>query len=185
MKQPFIFTTVFLLSIAILTTSCEKVFHRPQKRSNASYYLNELDEALWKGASAVKRNYVKDTFNLNIQASENGFVKRSMSLDHLLIKEGIQELSGIEKLGVINNNSPTASLRTISDDGHDFLILDWYYLDTSAVDNWVNIIQYNAETQFIQGTFQFTAIRDTVFVGGNDLPDTIQVREGYFEATLE
>lgn len=186
MKYPAVFITTFLFSVSIfLFTSCEKISPRPENRSNASYHLNGLDEALWKGASAVKRNYVKDTFNLNIQASEDGFVKRSMSLDHLLIKEGIQELRSIEKLGVINDDSPSASVRTISDDGHDFLILDWYYLDTSAVDNWVNIIQYNEETQFIQGTFQFTAIRDTVFVGGNDLPDTIQVREGYFEATLE
>ncbi|MCR9055531.1 MAG: hypothetical protein NXI26_27125, partial [bacterium] len=165
MKYSAVFITTFLYSVTIfLFTSCEKISPQPENRSNASYHLNGLDGALWKGASARQSYYLKDTFDLSIQASEKGLVKRTISLDHLLIKEGIQEISGIRKLGSTDNNSPAASVRTISDDGHDFLILDWYYLDTSAVDNWVNIIQYNEETQFIQGTFQFTAIRDTVFV---------------------
>lgn len=185
MKYKYIFIIGSLTFLSLIFYSCEKTSPEPKARSTASYYINGQDENLSKWARAVYLNDQKDTINIYIDARGDGPKVRSIALERLLLKEGTQELKGIFKFGERESQLPTPSLYTGQNDGTEIAIEDWFYLDTTTTENWVNIVNYDEETGFLNGTFQFTAQRDTTFSLSGDLPHVITVTNGYFEATLE
>lgn len=175
------------IMISFLSCSKEEPLQPQQTEESSAYYeingqeIDDLKRSWW-----IRGNYTKDTFDIFIRGfNEAGYVQRSISLSRLLLKEGKQKLLSPWGLNIPNDGRPSAWVQTILDDGLDFTGLDWFLLDTTYKENWVNILEYDEVDQFIRGTFQFRAIQDPLFNDGfSDLPDTILVKNGWFEADL-
>ena len=176
------------LAITLFFISCDKDsigVNKPIVESNASYHINGIDNSSWVTSRSIFRNDQKDTVNIYINAGLKEQQTSSISFRNILLEEGRQELLGIFKIGNNEYKLPTPNLTTSFHDGTDIVVEDWYYLDTTTHNNWITILTYNEAEHLIRGTFQFTAIRDSVFPASGLLPDHLEIRDGYFETTIK
>ncbi|MCG8326734.1 MAG: hypothetical protein MI974_03560 [Chitinophagales bacterium] len=186
MKNELPLLLMLVLSIILLSVSCDKdIISNGANNSTASYNINGvLNQAQWTYSRAIFKNGAKDTINIYVTSGWEDN-RHTISLAKIILKEGVQDLLGVFKVGSIERILPTPSLSISVDHGLDVIGKDWYYLDTTASDNWINILTYNETSNFIRGNFQFTAIRDTVFSPSGALPDMIVIEDGYFETTVD
>lgn len=186
MRNKLPFLSILSFSIILLSFSCEKdPIGNGANNSTASYNINGVvNQATWTYPRAIFKNGAKDTINIYVTSGWEDN-RHNISLRQIILKEGVQDLPGVFKLGSIETILPTASLSISVDDGLDLVAKDWYYLDTTASGNWINILTYDETSNFIRGNFQFTAIRDTAFSPSNALPEVIVVEDGYFETTVD
>jgi hypothetical protein len=189
MEKNLLPSLILYLITTISIFSCER---NPIERnplpveSNSFYTINGLDNSLWKISRArFKNDNIEDTISIYIDAGLNEQQTSTIILSNILLKQGQQELLGIFKLGSNEDKLPTPNLTTSFHDGIDIIVDDWYYLDTTKNDNWVNILAYNEADNFIAGTFQFTLIRDSIFQPSGLLPDIAEIKDGYFETRIE
>jgi hypothetical protein len=168
----------------LLTTSCGKeqiASNNIPKDLTTTYTIDNTDHALWKTSRAIFENEEKNTINIYIDAGVEEQRIHTISLKQIVLEEGIQELSGVFKLGSSAEDRPTVNFTTSFHNGVDIVVEDWYFTDTTLKDNWVNILTYDKDDNYVRGTFQFTAIRDSRFTSSGALPDVIVIQEGYFE----
>jgi len=179
-----------LLFILLLFNSCkEDSFNDPNRVFNYGSFTALKNGEPWSaeihGASYGESGYngKTDIFAILVRTYNNdGYLREGLSIQFIPKKIGKGTL--IRSCGANCDTAYQGGVRTISDDGD--VICDKYRVVENLKDqNFVNIIEFNQETNEFSGTFSATYVIEKGRNCSNpNPPDTIRFTNGKFHSKI-
>ncbi len=171
--------TIFLLSGTLIFIGCKKEeqgFTNKADNSNVSAQLNDED---WfgsgQGSLAFNR---RDSFNAGFFVTENGFLRASLNLSMIPMREGKHIILDMMERALRDSLRPChAGYTSFLSDGD--VIGEWWDSTADSLFNYCIVDRMDTINNIIEGRFQVELVKEPTrdFF---DTPDTLRFKNGKF-----